>query len=101
MSIAYFLLIECSTVANITTANNTSEEKFDFSTTSAQVVIETELDYEGTTGYYFLMSVEDTGSTPKLTGYIAVRVRYRKVSKFLDARKFSVIHLKFKQRDQT
>ena len=82
-------------------ANNTSEEKFDFSTTSAQVVVETELDYEGTTGYYFLMSVEDTGSTPKLSGYIAVRVRYRRVPKFSDTKKFAVIHLKFKQRGQT
>ena len=71
----YWFSVECSTVANITTANETAEEKFALSTSSAQLVVETELDYESTTGYYFLMSIEDTGVTPKLTGYIAIRVR--------------------------
>ena len=48
---------------------------FSASTSSAQLVVKSELDYETETGYYFLMKVVDTGASPVLTGYIAIRVR--------------------------
>lgn len=56
-------------------ANDTSEEQFSLSTSSAKLVVKTDLDYESETGYYFLMTVQGTGPTPDLTGYIAIRVR--------------------------
>ena len=34
-------------------------------------------------------------------GWIPIEIAYRKVPKFLDAKNFAVIYLKFKQRGQT
>ena len=73
-----FCFLECSGVTNITVGNDTSDEQFTVSTSSAQLVVKSELDYETTTSYYFLMTVVDKGLSPELTGYIAIRVKLPK-----------------------
>ena len=70
-----FLFSECGAATNITLGNDTTEETFSMSTSSAQLVVKSELDYETEKAYYFLMKVIDQGAVPVLTGYIAIRVR--------------------------
>jgi len=55
-----------------TWTNNTADETFSISTTTALFTLKSDLDYETTKAYYFLLNVVDQGTA--LTGSIAIRV---------------------------